>query len=44
MFLKVCEYVLVNAGNDFNPSNIYNYLKSNNYGKEYISERVFIII
>lgn len=38
-FLKVCEYVLVNAGNDFNPLNIYNYLKSNNSGKEYISER-----
>lgn len=38
-FRKVCEYVLVNAGNDFNPLKIYNYLKSNNNGKEYISER-----
>ena len=38
-FMKVCEYILVNAGNDFNPANIYNYLKSNNRGKEYISER-----
>lgn len=38
-FNKVCEYVLVNAGNDFNPDVIYNYLKTNNKGKEYITNR-----
>lgn len=36
-FNKVCKYILVNAGNDFNPESIYNYLKSNNHGKEYCS-------
>lgn len=38
-FTKVCEYILINAGNDFNPENICNYLKSNNGGVEYISLR-----
>lgn len=36
-FNKVCKYILVNAGNDFNPEAIYNYLKSNNNGHEYCS-------
>lgn len=54
-FNKVCKYILVNAGNDFNPESIYNYLKSSNYGKEYCSlssiynyiekmEKAFLII
>lgn len=34
-FLKVAKYVLLNAGCDFNPEKIYNYLKSENGGKEY---------
>jgi uncharacterized protein len=34
-FNKVCEYVLVNAGNDFNPESICDYLNSSN-GKNYI--------
>jgi len=36
-FNKIASYVLLNAGNDFNPESIYNYLKSNNKGKEYCS-------
>lgn len=36
-FLKIAKYVLTNAGNDFNPMAIYNYLKSSNGGKEYCS-------
>lgn len=36
-FHKIASYVLSNAGNDFNPESIYNYLKSNNGGKEYCS-------
>ncbi len=36
-FLNIAKYILVNAGNDFNPEAIYNYLKSNNNGKEYCS-------
>ncbi len=36
-FNKIASYVLVNAGNDFNPESIYNYLKSENNGKEYCS-------
>ena len=38
-FLKIAKYVLVNAGSDFNPEAIYNYLKSNNSGKEYCNLR-----
>lgn len=38
-FLKIAKYVLVNAGSDFNPKAIYNYLKSNNGGKEYCNLR-----
>lgn len=38
-FLKIAKYVLVNAGSDFNPETIYNYLKSNNGGKEYCNLR-----
>lgn len=38
-FLKIAKYVLVNAGSDFNPEAIYNYLKSNNGGKEYCNLR-----
>ncbi len=34
-FNKVCKYILLNAGNDFNPESIYNYLKTNNHGQEY---------
>lgn len=34
-FLKVAKYVLLNAGCEFNPEKIYNYLKSENGGKEY---------
>lgn len=34
-FLKVAKYVLLNAGCKFNPEKIYNYLKSENGGKEY---------
>ena len=34
-FNKVCKYILVNGGNDFNAETIYNYLKSNNHGQEY---------
>ncbi len=34
-FNRIAKYVLVNAGNDFNPEAIYNYLKSENHGKEY---------
>ena len=36
-FSKIASYVLSNAGGDFNPEAIYNYLKSNNGGKEYCS-------
>jgi len=36
-FNKIASYVLLNAGNDFNPESIYNYLKSNNGGTEYCS-------
>jgi len=36
-FNKIASYILVNAGNDFNPESIYKYLKSNNNGKEYCS-------
>ena len=36
-FNKIASFVLVNAGNDFNPESIYNYLKSNNGGIEYCS-------
>lgn len=36
-FNKICKYVLLNAGCDFNPEKIYNYLKSENGGKEYCS-------
>ena len=36
-FNKVSQYILLNAGCDFNPETIYNYLKSNNKGKEYCS-------
>lgn len=35
--LKKAAYVLLNAGNEFNPESIYNYLKSNNGGIEYCS-------
>ena len=34
-FIKVAKYMLLNAGYDFNPEKIYNYLKSENGGKEY---------
>ena len=34
-FLKVAKYVLLNAGCEFNPEKIYNYLKSENGGREY---------
>ena len=37
--MKIAKYVLVNAGSDFNPEAIYNYLKSNNGGKEYCNLR-----
>lgn len=54
-FNKVCKYILVNGGNDFNPETIYNYLKSNNHGQEYCAlssiynyiekmEKAFLII
>ena len=36
-FNKIASYVLSNAGGDFNPEAIYNYMKSNNGGKEYCS-------
>ncbi len=36
-FNKISAYVLSNAGNDFNPESIYNFLKSANGGKEYCS-------
>lgn len=36
-FKKICSYMLVNAGNDFVPENIVNYLKSQNNGKEDVS-------
>lgn len=36
-FNKIAKYVLSNAGNDFNPETIYNFLKSENNGKEYCS-------
>jgi uncharacterized protein len=36
-FNKVASYVLSNAGDDFNPGSICNYMKSNNGGKEYCS-------
>ena len=36
-FNKIAKYILSNAGNDFNPKGIYNYLKSENHGKEYCS-------
>ena len=36
-FNKIASYVLSNAGKDFNPEAIYNYMKSNNGGKEYCS-------
>ena len=36
-FLKIARYILLHAGCDFNPENIYNYLKSENGGKEYCS-------
>lgn len=36
-FKKIAAYVLLNAGNEFNPESIYNYLKSNNGGIEYCS-------
>ena len=36
-FNKVCQYILVNAGNDINPQKIYNYLKSNNNNKEVVA-------
>lgn len=38
-FSKISQYILVNAGNDFNPEAIYNYLKSENHGREYCSLR-----
>lgn len=38
-FNKIAQYILVNAGNDFNPEVIYNYLKSENHGREYCSLR-----
>lgn len=34
-FIKIARYVLLNAGCDFNPEKIYNYLKNENGGKEY---------
>lgn len=34
-FYKIAKYCLLYAGNEFNPATIYNYLKSNNKGKEY---------
>ena len=34
-FLKIARYILINAGCDFNPERIYNYLKTENDGKEY---------
>lgn len=34
-FIKIAKYVLLNAGCDFNPEKIYNYLKTENGGKEY---------
>ena len=34
-FLKIARYILINAGCDFNPERIYNYLKTENGGKEY---------
>lgn len=36
-FNKIAKYILSNAGNDFNPESIYNYLKSKNHNKEYCS-------
>lgn len=36
-FNRIAKYILSNAGNDFNPEAIYNYLKSENHGKEYCS-------
>ncbi len=36
-FNNIAKYLLANAGRDFNPQSIYNYLKSNNGGKEYCS-------
>ena len=36
-FNRIASYVLLNAGNEFNPESIYNYLKSNNGGVEYCS-------
>ena len=36
-FNKIAKYILKNCGNDFNPETIYNYLKSENNGKEYCS-------
>lgn len=34
-FIRIAKYVLLNAGCDFNPEKIYNYLKSENGGKEF---------
>lgn len=36
-FNKIAKYMLSNAGNNFNPESIYNYLKSKNHNKEYCS-------
>ena len=36
-FNRIAKYILSNAGNDFNPETIYNYLKTENHGKEYCS-------
>lgn len=36
-FNKIAKYVLLNAGENFNPESIYDYLKSENSGKEYCS-------
>lgn len=34
-FIKISKYILLNAGCDFNPEKIYNYLKTENGGREY---------
>lgn len=38
-FLKIARYVLLNAGCDFSVDKVYNYLKSENGGKEYCTSR-----
>lgn len=36
-FYKITSYILKNAGNEFNPISIYNFLKTENKGKEFCS-------